>query len=118
VFTLRPVLIIPPGHQKEVERRRRNRSKRDKIGMYVGAVAMVAVVALVLFSLTNHQRKSGHGCIDFNYITMIGGAEWYQCGADARFSCLQPSIKNDPDPGFHKDLIEACRKAGIETASS
>lgn len=81
-----------------------------------GAVLSVIVVALVVFSLTTHQKKSGHGCIDFNYMTMIGGAEMYRCGQPAKSMCLQPPLRANKDFGFQKDLVAACDKAGLPVA--
>ena len=61
--------------------------------MLGAAVVTLVLVGLVVFSLTNHQRKTGNGCIDFNYSTMIGGAEMYKCGSQARTVCATPPSK-------------------------
>jgi hypothetical protein len=119
VITLAPVLILPPGHFQQTQTRvaRRKRRRGEKWFIAVGSLVTLAIVAVVAFSLTTHQKTSGHGCIDFNYLTMIGGAEMYQCGDRARIMCASAEPKNDPDPGFYKDMDVACREAGLQTGT-
>jgi hypothetical protein len=82
------------------------------------AVITLALVAVTVFSLANHQRTTGHGCIDFNYSTMIGGAETYACGPKARALCASPAEKGGIDGDYVAELAATCRKAGIRTGRS
>jgi hypothetical protein len=115
-------MVFAPGHFQQASQqattRRRFRSQRERVAVYVAAVITLALVGLVVFSLTNHQRKTGHGCIDFNYSTMIGGAETYKCGAQARALCATPPSGTSIDGDFQPELYAACRKAGIRVGRS
>jgi hypothetical protein len=115
-------MVFAPGHfqqaSEQASSRRPFRSRRERVAVYVAAVVTLALVGLVVFSLTNHQRKTGHGCIDFNYSTMIGGAETYKCGAQARALCATPATGKSIDTDFQTELYAACRMAGIRTGRS
>jgi hypothetical protein len=114
-------MVFAPGHFQQATQqstRRRFRSRRERLAVYAAAVITLALVGLVVLSLTNHQRKTGHGCIDFNYSTMIGGAETYECGAQARTVCSTPPTGKSVDTDFQTELYAACRKAGIRIGRS
>ena len=82
------------------------------------AIITLILVGLAVFSLTNHQRTSGHGCIDFNFTTMIGGAETYACRAQARTLCATAPSRGSIDGDYSPQLYAACRKAGIPVGPS
>jgi hypothetical protein len=109
------VLILPPGHYRQV-REPRTRTGREKVLLSVGALVVAGLVAAFLFSLTAQGHKSGHGCIDFTYLTIIGGGETYECGQLARTLCIARIAKNAGDHAYYISLHEACRKAGLPTA--
>lgn len=115
-------MVYAPGHfqqsSEQAKARRRFRSRRERIAVQMMAVITLALVAVTVFSLTNHQRTTGHGCIDFNYSTMIGGAETHECGAQARALCATPAGKNGIDGDYLSELFATCRKAGLRTGSS
>jgi len=107
-----------PGHYQQTAdqpRRSRYRSRRELVAVRVAAVLTLVIVGVVVFSLTTHQRTTGHGCIDFNYSTMIGGSEMYKCGAQARALCAAPRTGRSIDTDFQVELYAACRKAGFPT---
>jgi hypothetical protein len=110
-------MVYAPGHFQRATRRR-YRTRRERLSVQAAAVIALALVGLVVFSLTSHQRRTGHGCIDFNYTTMIGGAETYACGGRARTLCASPHSGKSIDTNFTTALYAACRKAGIPTAHS
>ena len=112
-------MVYAPGHFQATstqQAKRRLRSRRELLAVRLMALLTVALIAVTVFSLTNHQRTTGHGCIDFNYSTMIGGAEEYQCGAQARAMCASPPSKASIDGDFQAELYIACRKGGFPTA--
>ena len=112
-------MVYAPGHFQQANEsatRRRFRSRREQLTVYGAAVITLVLVGLVVFSLTNHQRKTGHGCIDFNYSTMIGGAEMYKCGAQARTLCATPRTSKSIDGDFQAELYAACRQGRIPIA--
>jgi hypothetical protein len=114
-------MVFAPGHFQQATQqstRRRFRSQRERLAVYAAAVITLVLVGLVVFSLTNHRRKTGHGCIDFTYSTMIGGSEMHECGAQARTVCATPPGSTSIDGDFQPELYAACRKAGIRTGRS
>lgn len=113
---------LPPDHYREIEAQAKSyrdgfRAPRHRIVIWVGAALSIALVALVVFSLTTKQKQSGHGCIDFNYTTPVGGAEMYKCGPAARDLCVSPSSQDSLTGGFDNALHAACRKAGLPTTA-
>lgn len=101
-----------PGHLQQATRRR-YRSRREQLSVRAAALIAIVLLGLGAFSLTNHQRKTGHGCIDFSYSTMIGGAEMYKCGSQARALCATPPSRKSIDGDYQAQLYAACRKAHI-----
>ncbi len=111
-------MVYAPGHFQHAREQtdgRRYRSRRERLAVRTMALVTLALLGLVVFSLTNHQRSTGHGCIDFNYTTMIGGAETYRCGAAARTLCATPPRGKSVDTDFQIALYAACRKARLPT---
>jgi hypothetical protein len=114
-------MVFAPGHFQQASQqatRRRFRSGRERVAVYAAAIVTLVLVGLVVFSLTNHQRKTGNGCIDFNYSTMIGGAETHSCGSQARTLCATPPSKKGIDGDYQTELYAACRKASLPTGRS
>lgn len=114
-------MVFAPDHFQQVNQqatRRRFRSGRERGAAYAATIVTLVLVGLVVFSLTTHQRRTGNGCIDFNYSTMIGGAEMYKCGAAARNLCTTPPSKKSIDGSYLSELYAACRKAGLRNAGS
>ena len=107
-------MVYSPGHfQRVADTGRRRRSRTERLSVRLFGLVILVVLGLVVFSLTTHQKKSGNGCVDFTYTTMIGGAEMYKCGAAARQVCATPPSKKSVDGDFQTELYAACRKAGI-----
>jgi hypothetical protein len=114
-------MVFAPGHFQQATQqatRRRFRSRRERVAVWIMAAMTIALVGLAVYSLTNHQRKTGHGCIDFNYTTMIGGAETYACGSHARELCATPYAKGGIDGDYLAQLFATCRKAGLRAGRS
>ena len=115
-------MVFAPGHfqqaTQQASTRRRFRSQRERVAVWIMAVMTIALVGLAVYSLTNHQRTTGHGCIDFNYSTMIGGAETYACGSHARELCATPYAKGGIDGDYLAQLFATCRKAGLRAGRS
>jgi hypothetical protein len=115
-------MVYAPGHFQQATQqatgKRRYRSRREQLAVRTMALIALALIGLVVYSLTSHQARSGNGCIDFNYSTMIGGAETHRCGAQARTLCATPRAGENVDSDFQAELYAACRKAGIPTGRS
>jgi hypothetical protein len=108
------VLILPPGHARELRiRRRLSVRERWLIGGVLGTLA--ALVVALAISLGSAGSKSGHGCI---YLTLAanaqtGAEEVYHCGGAARSTCdtaLRPGAF--PRPAA-LEVARECRKAGL-----
>jgi hypothetical protein len=106
-----------PGHLQQV-RRRRYRSRRELLAVRVAALIAVALIGLVVYSLTTQRARVGNGCIDFNYSTMIGGSEAHRCGASARKLCATPPARKSIDGDYQSELYAACRRAHIPTSGT
>jgi hypothetical protein len=105
-------MVYAPGHFQEVTQPR-SRRPTERIAVRIFALLAIAVIGVSIYSLTDHQRKTANGCIDFNYTTMIGGAEMYKCGAEAKSLCLTPPTRESLDANFQASLFVACRKARL-----
>jgi hypothetical protein len=113
--------VFAPGHFQQATQqasRQRFRSRRERVAVWIMAAVTLVLIGVVAFSLANHQRKTGHGCIDFNYTTMIGGAETYACGSHARELCATPYAKGGIDGDYLAQLFATCRKAGLRAGRS
>ncbi len=109
-------MVYAPGHfHHTAPRRRRCRSRREQFAVRAAGLVALALIGVVVFSLTNRQRTSAKGCVDFNYTTMIGGAETYRCGAEARALCATPPSGRSLDTDFQAQLYAACHRAGLPT---
>jgi hypothetical protein len=115
-------MVYAPGHFQQATQQAsgkpRYRSRREQIAVRAMALIALVLIGLVAYSLTSHQARSVNGCIDFNYSTMIGGAESHKCGAQARALCATPRAGENVDTDFQTELYAACRKAGIATGRS
>jgi hypothetical protein len=105
-------MILPQGHYNETrEPKIRNRRERWVFGL-AGAL-LVIVVATTIFSLTSHQGKSGHGCLNFVYTMAMGGEQLNECGAQAKHLCASPPNFGGLGQPLAVKLREACREASL-----
>jgi hypothetical protein len=111
------VLILPPGHYQEVHKPR-ERSRRERAVLGVGALFTVLIVAVTLFSLTSHRPVNGHGCLSFTYAMAMGGEEFHECGARAKHTCASPPHLGGLAHDFAVRLRDACRGAGMSYATT
>lgn len=112
-------MVYAPGHFQQTAKqtsKRRYRSRREQWAVRTMALIGVVLIGLVVYSLTTRQATTGNGCLDFNYTTMIGGAEAHRCGAQARALCSTPAAGRSVDTDFQTQLYAACRRAGLPTA--
>ncbi len=84
----------------------------------IGALVTAIVVGLTIASLTSHDGKSGHGCLNFTYPTVMGGEQFHACGAQAKKYCASPPKLGGLANGLTARLKLACREAGIAAGAS
>src|ERR1700760_3325910 len=87
--------------------------RREKLlARGVGGVTAIALLVVLILSLTHGDRRSGHGCIAVSLAYSMGGTQTYTCGAKARSMCSRVG-----SPGLAgtagRDVARACRKAGL-----
>ena len=76
----------------------------------LGAVAALAVAAVMVWSVTRAGDQSGERCFNATFAASVGGATVHRCGDDAKHYCRV----NASAPAVAK----ACRKAGFEVGPS
>ncbi len=113
------MLILPPGHHREVQQARQ-RGQRGRWVPALGVLLLVALAGVTLYSLTVHAPKSGAGCLNFPYTTVMGSEIVHECGAPARKLCADPHRVAEAQghiAGLEDDLLaklpENCRAAGL-----
>src|SRR5438552_6764252 len=82
--------------------------RREKVA--VGALlacVVLAVAALVTYSLTSGSRARGR-CVDVTFASTVGAATVHACGAKARSVCASGAFA-----GIERELSAACRRAGF-----
>ena len=80
------MLILPPGHAKAIDARRRF-SSREKWMVGGAVVAAVAILVAVVIALASGGPTSSHGCIYATVPAATGAQEVSQCGAVAASTC-------------------------------
>jgi hypothetical protein len=106
------VLILPPGHAKAIDARRRF-SSRER-WMVGGAVtAVVAILVAVVIALAAGGRTSSHGCIYATVPAATGAQEVSQCGAAAVSTCMSVRAQGAYTQQAARVIAVQCRKAGL-----
>ncbi len=112
VFTLGPMLILPPGHGHATQLARRLRTREQwMIGGVLAAV--VALVAAVVISIAVAGHASGNGCVDVTIPYSTGGQELYRCGPQARAMCALVGVPGGYTGALASAVAAECRKAGL-----
>jgi hypothetical protein len=106
------VLILPPGHAKEIRAPRRV-GVRERWMLWTGGVMTAVLVVVAVIAITTTGHHSGNGCVDVTIPYSLGGDEIYKCGPAAKKFC---SSSGQPGgfTGQPAHIIAAqCRKAGL-----
>jgi hypothetical protein len=105
-------MAMPLGHQSEEQRLRPLQRREKLLARGIGGVTAIALVVVLILSLTHGDRRSAHGCIAVSLAYSMGGTQTYTCGAKARSMCSRVG-----GPGLSgaagRDVARACRKAGL-----
>jgi len=105
-------MILPAGHYRE-SRKPKVHNRRERWVFGIGGALIAIVVAATIFSLTSHQGKSAHGCLNFTYSFAMGGEQLDECGAQARHLCASPPSLGGLGKPLAAKLQVECRKAGL-----
>jgi hypothetical protein len=102
-----------PGSGPSSQQRLRPLQRREKLlARGVGGITALALVVVLILSLTHGDKRSGHGCIAVSLAYSMGGTQTYTCGAKARAMCSRVG-----SPGLSgaagRDTARACRRAGL-----
>jgi len=108
------MLIMPPGHHKEVASRRALSARERGFVMTGVAVALVLVVVIVA-AVSKSTPTSGHGCVYVTITSSTGALTLQGCGARARRICAQVNVPAAYSGGTRAQVIDECRKAGVST---
>ena len=111
------LMILPPQYKKG-PRLKRQPTVRERWLLGIGGLVVSALIAVTIFSLTSHQPKNGHGCLSFNYATVLGGEQAYVCGAQARKMCASPPHAGSLGENFEANLRQACLGAKFPYATA
>src|SRR5579875_1266780 len=102
-----------PGSGPSPQQQLRPLQPREKLlARSIGVVAVIAITAVLVVSLTHADKRSGHGCVAVSLAYSMGGTQTYACGARARALCARVGR-----PGLSgaagRDVARACRRAGL-----
>ena len=106
------LMIMPPGHHREVAERRAF-SGRERGFMAVGAAVVIALVVAVAIAISSSSPTSGHGCVYATVSSSTGALTIQGCGGTARKICSDVSVPGTYTPLERAAVIPECRKAGV-----
>jgi hypothetical protein len=88
-------------------------TRRERVAaMIIGALTLVAVLALLLAGSGTSRPAPGPGCIRATVPGVMGALEVNACGERARNLC--DKRRGETDPGS-QSIENACREAGISS---
>ena len=105
-------MAMPLGHGSEQQRLRPLQRREKVLARGVGGITAIALVVVLILSLTHADRRSSHGCIAVSLAYSMGGTQTYACGARARAMCSKvgrPGLRG----AAGRDVARACRRAGL-----
>ena len=78
------MLILPPGHAKQVAARRGHLHRRERWFAGVAAAVSVALAVLIIVSLAGGGSGHRKGCLDVTFASSTGAGVVAGCGAAAQ----------------------------------
>lgn len=106
------MLILPPGHARALQVKRRF-STREKSIISVVLAVLTALIVAVVVSLATAGHHSANGCVDVTLAYSTGGQEFYECGAAARAMCSEVGASGGFTGDQGRAVAAECRKAGL-----
>ncbi len=111
------MLILPPGHAKDVAERR-PLARRERWFLGGGVVVLLAVVVGLVISFATASPRSGHGCVYVTVASSMGAQPVNGCGARARTLCVEAGEPGVFAGELRRELAAACRQAGLAVGRS
>ena len=108
----RLMMILPPGHAEELQRRRTFAPReRWMIRGVLGVLALIAVALVVSFA--TGEGKTGSGCVSVSLAYSTGGDHITRCGDAARSLCQGVGHAGGITGAPAQTVAAACRQAGL-----
>jgi hypothetical protein len=105
-------MAMPLGHHRPDAQLRPLQRRERYLAGGVGVVLAIALVVVLVVSLTHKDHKSANGCIAVSLAYSMGGTQDYHCGAAARKMCADVGKPGLSGTAGH-DVAVQCRKAGL-----
>jgi hypothetical protein len=107
------VLILPPGHARDVSlgRRLAPRERRLVAGMLALAGALVVVVVVSLTGTGGDGAR--RGCLDVSFPSTLGVQQLIRCGAGARDACGSVGTPGGFTGHLGRLVAADCRRLGL-----
>jgi hypothetical protein len=110
-------MVMPPGHHREISRKRAF-SFREKwtLGIVGAGLAVFAVVLVIAVVVPG--PSSAPGCVDVSILGATGGEAIHQCGNNARALCRSAGKAGVNVTETTREVRAACRKDGFAVGRS
>jgi hypothetical protein len=106
------MMILPPGHAEEIQRRRAF-APRER-WMIRGVLAVLGLIAVALVvSFATGEGKTGNGCVSVSLAYSTGGDHITRCGDAAKSLCQGVGHEGGITGAPAQTVAAACRKAGL-----
>jgi hypothetical protein len=108
------LMIMPPGHHKDVAARR-GVSGRERGFVFFGGGVVIALIVVLVIAISSGSSTSGHGCVYATVSSSTGALTIQGCGRQARKICADVSVPGSYTPSERAAVVPECRKAGLPT---
>jgi hypothetical protein len=106
------MMILPPGHAEEIQRRRAF-APRERWMIRAVVAVVAALAAILVISLTTGEAQSGNGCVSVSLAYSTGGDHITRCGDGARSLCQGVGHAGGITGVPAQTVAAACRKAAL-----
>jgi hypothetical protein len=103
------MLILPPGHHREITERRRIVGRERWMVGGVGALVVLLAVA-VLIGIAGGGSKPRRGCLDVSFASTLGVQQIVQCGKAAGATCASLGIPGGYAGTAERLIAADCRR--------
>jgi len=107
------MLILPPGHAKQVAARRGHLHRRERWFAGVAAAVSVALAVLIIVSLAGGGSEHRKGCLDVTFASSTGAGVVAGCGAAARSICAADGTTKGYTGTVGRQVAARCRELGL-----